>query len=1137
MKNITYTNYENPVAFLDFAKETLKQFFSQEEDNDNTLLFLLKNNLNFNFDEFKIQISNFEIEENSLSDSLLINLNQKIKAEQTATFGSGITFNILYQDKVINNFNLPFVSFPQMVSSSVFLINGLKKVFVPTLSKKFGLRINEGDNDSSMQIVPKYGSRINIKYNPFDHNLIISFYKHSMYWFIFVALIDENLNLHDIFSKLFPVKETTVELNSNFMSNINNLPICFDILATSFPNTNTFSEARMLLAQELKNNNQTTVKVYDIPTNQLKYFSYNTISTKLFKNNEMVEDLNLLFNNETLYDLINNKKHFLLGIHARKQLNECFGIDANVETITSDDIINSIKILIAKNTDTFYGKVHTILQDDTSVANRYLFSIGDLFVKNIQKILSEVSNNIKLKLVNLSRNTSITNLTTAEEISDMLQGIIRENINFQLLSFKFMYELNANSSIQFLDQVNLVAEILHTSKITYLSTEGISQEQATTNLRNIRPSLFGRICCLATPEGPHSGLVVYATHTAFVDKFGNLLSSYNEVNEGKIDVSKKVFLSSFVESLNEYCISEYQAKDQITNLLKEDILTCKSGNNILSVSKNEINLIEISPTQIFSFAVLLIPFLNHNDANRTTTAANMQKQSISIIYPEYRKVRSGIENQILSFSNYKLYSPVSGKVIFADNYSIQIEDNNNKVFNLVLEYLLTNQNSFIFQKTIVKPGQIITKGDLIITSSEDIEGDWCNGVNLRVAIMPFKGLNFEDSVVISDRCVKDQLLTSVTTKIFEISLLKTKIGSEFSTKQGVNISDTNLDKLDDSGIIKLNSHVYPHTVLVAKFVPRMNSLLGKITDKGLKKFFGNTLFDHKEDFLLSNMAGIVTDIQIIDAPGNDVIKKIVISISKLSDIEAGDKITGRYGNKMVVSAVLREDQMPYDEFGNRMDMIINPLGIPSRMNVGQIGECYASQLLEVLPQEHFTADLYSDFDLTALQQKMKENNLPIDGKYVLYNPDNCKPYGKKIVLGYMYINKLVHMVNEKIHYRSLGQRNSITLQPVGGKSNNGAQRFGEMENWGAESFGAADTILEKTQILSDNSVMKNKLLNSIIYNNGFFVGFDEKSFEVSDSFNLFLNYMKALNVKITLDYENNAENVKHDEFFSDVEEE
>jgi len=765
-----------------------------------------------------------------------------------------------------------------------------------------------------------------------------------------------------------------------------------------------------------------------------------------------------------------------------------------------EDMIDSIKYVIALHAgeDSFInnkGKEIPVRLDDIDhFGNRRIRTVGEL-----------VQNQVRVGLSRLERVVR-ERMTTQEPEAITPQSLI--NIRPIQASLKEFFGTSQLS--QFMDQPNPIAGLTHRRRLSALGPGGLSRERAGFEVRDVHPSHYGRMCPIETPEGPNIGLIGTLATYGRVNKFGFIETPYWKVENGVVKTNKAVYLTAAEE--DNFTIAQANAplKDDGTFQNKR-VLSRQNGGEVAFVSDKEIDYMDVSPKQICSVTTALIPFLEHDDANRALMGSNMQRQAVPLVKTEAPYVGTGMEENVARDSGEALISNISGTVeeVSGDEISVKEEGTNKKHRFEVLKFKRSNQATSWNQKPLVKVGTKVKPGDVLADGPSTQGGELALGKNLLVGYMPWDGYNFEDSIVISERLVKEDVLTSVHIAEHEIEARDTKLGEEEITRDIPNVAEEVLMDLDEMGIVRIGAEVSPGDYLVGKVTPKGETELTP-EERLLRAIFGEKAREVRDTSLRvpHGERGKVIDVQILkrddgaDLPPG-VNQKVRVYVAIQRKIQVGDKLSGRHGNKGVISKILPIEDMPYMEDGTPLDIMLSPLGVPSRMNLGQILETHLGWAADqgwneykgqtkassgAKPGTLISTPVFDGADEDEIHEILRnvnpnrDGNLMVDenGKATLYDGRTGEAFDSKITVGYTYILKLIHLVDEKIHARSTGPYSMITQQPLGGKAQFGGQRFGEMEVWALEAYGASYALQELLTIKSDDTVGRVKVYESIV---------------------------------------------------------
>ena len=701
-------------------------------------------------------------------------------------------------------------------------------------------------------------------------------------------------------------------------------------------------------------------------------------------------------------------------------------------------------------------------------------------------------------------------------IQDRMSTSEKDNLTpAQLINFRpltaVVKEFFASSQLsQFMDQTNPLAELEHKRRLSALGPGGLTRERASYEVRDVHSSHYGRICPIQTPEGQNIGLINYLAGYARVNDLGFLVTPYAKVKNRKPTV-EIVWLDASEEEKHK--IAPATAPRDKNNHLSGPIVEARIKGIPSTCAVDEVDLIEISPGQFISLATSLIPFLRHDDANRTLMGSNMQRQALSPVRPTVPYVGTGAEEKVANDSGYILRAEGDGEVVYVDAERIKVKYGKATKEYELEKFKRSNYFTSISERPVVSSGDKLKKGD-ILTNGPSIDGGvLALGQNLLVAFMPFEGANFEDAIVLSERVVREDLFTSIHIEEFECDVRATKLGPEISSPDLPNVSEEKLKNLDEEGIVRIGAEVEAGDILVGKISPRGEAELTS-EERLLRAIFGEKARDVKDTSLTvpHGKRGRVIRVKIQSRDQSDkleagIIKRIKIEVASLRKVQTGDKLAGRHGNKGVISQVRKVEDMPYLEDGTPVDIILNPLGVASRMNLGQILETHLGWAASKLGYRAVVPAFDSATE-EEVREELKKAGLPEDGKVVLRDGRTGESFDGRVMVGQIYIMKLNHLVEDKVHMRSIGPYSLITQQPLGGKAQFGGQRFGEMEVWALEGYGARYTLQEMLTIKSDDVMGRSSAYEAIIR------GEPIKPPNIPAAFNVLVNELKALSLNV-----------------------
>ena len=907
-----------------------------------------------------------------------------------------------------------------------------------------------------------------------------------------------------------------------------------------------------------------------------------------------------------------DSKRYDLGTVGRYMLNRKLNMDEDLKQrlITPETLIRVIMQLI----DIKNGS--SGVDDIDHLGNRRVRCVGELLL-----------NQIRIGLVRTER--------AARErmgIYDLETTMPHNLINSKLISSVVRDFFGRSQLSQFMDQTNPLAELTHKRRLSALGPGGLNRERAGFEVRDVHYSHYGRVCPIETPEGPNIGLISSLSTFGRINEFGFIETPYRRVENGKV-TDKVEYLSADVEDM--YIIAQANSRIDGRGYLAEDKVFSRFKDNFLQASPKEVQYMDVSPRQLVSVATGIIPFLEHDDANRALMGSNMQRQAVPLLNTEAPLIATGVEHKLAKDSGACVVAKNSGTVTYVSGDEIIISGQSYKL----RKFERSNANTCINQRPIVKMGQKVKEGDIVADGPATKFGELSLGRNVLVAFMPWRGYNFEDAILLSEKLVREDTYTSVHIEEFEIEARDTRLGNEEITRDIPNVSEEALKNLDENGIVRIGAEVEPGDILVGKVTPKSETELSP-EEKLLRAIFGEKAGDVKDASLIlpPGVEGIVVDVRIfsrrearsrtkeekaqefkeIEAVENTyeaqiqrvkdekykklhrllvgqklasgildeksgrvmvaqgrtikvkdlkrivekadldniklannpnleqelgrmirlldtqieelmyemdreverikrgdelppgVLKKVKVYIASKRKISVGDKMAGRHGNKGVVARIMAEEDMPFLEDGTPVEIVLNPLGVPSRMNVGQILETHLGWAAKVLGL-YIESPIFDGAKESEIKQEMKKAGLPEDGKVFLRDGLNGRPFDQKVTIGYIYMMKLAHMVDDKIHARSIGPYSLVTQQPLGGKAQFGGQRFGEMEVWALEAYGAAYTLQELLTVKSDDVLGRAKIYESIVKGEAcHYTGTPE-------SFNVLIKELQSLGLDVRLE--------------------
>ena len=812
------------------------------------------------------------------------------------------------------------------------------------------------------------------------------------------------------------------------------------------------------------------------------------------------KDLESMFFSPRRYDL---------GRVGRYKLNKKFDYDEpkKTHTLDRDDVVATMSFLVR----VYIGEGN--IDDIDHLGNRRVRSVGEL-----------LTNHLKVAFTRMER-------IAKERMSLKEADTIRPQ---DLISIKpivaTIKEFFGSSQLsQFMDQVNPLAELTHKRRLNALGPGGLSRDRAGFEVRDVHYTHYGRMCPIETPEGPNIGLIVSLANYTTVNEYGFLETPYRKVEDGV--VTRKIEYLSAIEEEN-FFIAQAGAAIDASGKLPEHLMAVRKGGDYISAGPELIQYMDVSPKQIISVSASLIPFLEHDDANRALMGSNMQRQAVPLIQPEPPRVGTGMEGKTAYDSGVLVLADRAGTVVHVTSREVRVRpdhgngdgsagrspqarfDDGVDVYDLV-KYQRTNQDTCFSQKPIVKVGQRVAAGAVLADGPATYLGELALGRNVVVAFMPWNGYNYEDAILISSKVVKEDVFTSIHIKEFSVDVRETKLGPEKITCDIPNTTEHAFDQLDEEGVVRIGAHVPDSAILVGKVTPKSE------TDstpefKLLNSIFGEKAKEVRDTSLRvpHGVEGTVIDVQRLRRtdgdelnPGVEEVVKVLVATKR--KLQEGDKMAGRHGNKGVIARILPEEDMPYMADGTPVDIVLNPLGVPSRMNLGQIMETELGWAAERL-HEWYATPVFQSATNQMIADKLREAGLPETSKITLYDGLTGEPFENPVTVGVIYMMKLLHLVDDKMHSRSTGPYSLVTQQPLGGKAQFGGQRLGEMEVWALEAYGAANTLQELLTVKSDDMTGRAKIYEGIVKGEVF------QPSGVPESFNVLVQELRGLTLDISI---------------------
>jgi DNA-directed RNA polymerase subunit beta len=805
-------------------------------------------------------------------------------------------------------------------------------------------------------------------------------------------------------------------------------------------------------------------------------------------------DLATADNARSLIQAMFSAERYDLGEVGRYKFIQRLGLakDRKDRILSAADIVAVMREIIRLN-----NSGSSVADDIDHLGNRRVRGVGELLQNKLRVGVSRMVRIIRDRMSTLDPET----LTPAQLINARpFMASVKEFFTSSQLS-------------QFMDQVNPLSELEHKRRLSAMGPGGLQRERAGFEVRDVHPSHYGRICPIQTPEGPNIGLVGHLASYARLNDLGLIETPYIKVKDGRM-TGEVLYLDASAEV--KHNIAHAGTPLDSHGMIIGEEAEARVRGNPSSIRREEVDFIDVSPQQCISIATSLIPFLEHDDANRAMMGSNMQRQAVPCIRARAPVVGTGVEVRAARDSGRVILAEDDGVVDAVDGRGITIKEKNGKTKTYpFVSFLRTNAFTAIRQQSVVARGAAVKKGDVLADSSSTENGELALGQNIRVAFLSWFGANYEDAIIISEKLLKEDRYTSIHIEDFTCDVRDTKLGPEVTTPDIPNVGEEKLKNLDEDGVVRIGAEVRSGDILVGKITPKGESDLTP-EEKLLRAIFGEKAREVKDTSLrlAHGKRGRIVAVREFSRERGDkleagVIKRIQVDVAQLRKVSVGDKLAGRHGNKGVIAKILPEEDMPYLEDGTPVEMILNPMGVASRMNLGQIYETHLGWAAERLGY-HARTPALAGYTEEEIKAELKRSGLPEDGKVWLYDGRTGDRFMHKVTVGTMYVLKLNHLVEDKIHMRSIGPYSLITQQPLGGKAQFGGQRFGEMEVWALEGYGASHTLQEMLTIKSDDVLGRAATYEAVI--NGERI----KSPNIPASFNVLVNELKALALDVSL---------------------
>lgn len=941
------------------------------------------------------------------------------------------------------------LDFPLMTAHGTFVINGVERVIVPQLARSFGIMFTathlKGQKYFGAKIIPSRGAWIEIESEQ-DGVVYVRIDKKRKF---------PVSSLLRIFSQ-----GDDAEIIKALPEKIRNNPYI----------KNTFAK------DSAKSRADSFIEVYS----KLREGDLATAETA-----------------ETFLKGLFGEEKYDLSLVGRFRFNKRFGKDTGekslkARTLSFEDIVTIVTHILE------LSETPDAVEDDIDhLGSRRVRSVGEMLQQKLRMGMAQIKRNVQDRMSTVDTETTMP-----------MQFITTRPLQARLKEF-----FTTNQLSQFMGQENILSEIEHLRNMSALGPGGLTRERAGYEVRDVHTSHYGRVCPIQTPEGSNIGLILRLSSYARINDLGIIEAPYAKVKNGKI-TDEIVYLNAFDEE--NYKIAHAATKYNEGGRIETDMVEARVHGSPTVISREEVDFIDVAPYQAYSIATSMIPFLEHDDANRALMGSNMQKQATPCIVPEAPLVVTGIEKSAAKYSGRLIYSPENGEIVAVDARRIVVKDSTGKEHSYKLvNFSQSNQFTILHQRPVVELGQKVKKGELLADTSTSVGGEISIGQNVMVAFLSWAGANYEDAIVISERLVKNSKFTSIHIEEFVCDVRDTKLGPEVTTPDIPNVSETKLRNLDAEGVVRIGAEVVPNDILVGKITPKGETELTP-EERLLRSIFGEKARDVKDSSLRMEHGkrGRIVGVKVFSREHGDklesgIIKRIYVEVAQLRPILVGDKLSGRHGNKGVISRILPEEDMPYMADGTPVDVVLTPLGVPSRMNLGQILEMHLGMAAHVQGYQAVTP-IFNSVTIDEIKSELEKAGLPASGQVKLFDGQTGEAFEQPIAVGFMYLLKLHHMVEDKIHMRSIGPYSLITQQPLGGRAQGGGQRFGEMEVWALEGYGASHILREILTIKSDDILGRAAAFDAIVR------GEDISQINLPASFNVLLAELRGLALDIEL---------------------
>ena len=1014
-----------------------------------------------------------------------------------------------------------FGDIPLMTDKATFVINGAERVVVSQLHRSPGITFNKelniqtGKDVFIGKIIPYKGTWLEFETDKNDILNVKIDRRKKVLLTVFLKAVDFFMTNAEIMNGFFDVKEVELaslyekykgdELDEILRIRLEGSFINEDILDEETGEFIAESEELIdnIVIEKIRENKLSSVKIWEVKPED-RIIANSLIHDNTKTNDEAVIEVfrklrpGDLVTVESARSLVKqmffNPQRYDLADVGRYKINKRLKQDVpeDVIVLTKEDVLQTIDY-VKKLVN---GEGFT--DDIDNLSNRRVRGVGELLSIQVKGGMLKMSKMVREKM-------------TVQDITTLTPQSL---LNTKPLNALILEFFGSGQLSQFMDQSNPLAELTHKRRISALGPGGLSRERAGFEVRDVHNSHYGRICPIETPEGPNIGLIGSLSTYGKVNKYGFIETPFVKIEDGKEEFNDIEYLGADEEE-GKFIAQADTLIDEDGNFLTDEVV-CRYGEERVNIDKSKVDLLDVSPKQLVSVSAGLIPFLEHDDANRALMGSNMQRQAVTLLKTQAPYVGTGLERKVAIDSGAVITSKASGKVTYVDANRITVTDKNGVEHNhRLLNFEKSNQSMCLHQKPIVDLDEKVKKGDIIADGPSTAGGDLALGKNILLAFMPWEGYNFEDGILISERLRKDDVFTSLHIEEFDIEARTTKLGDEEITREIPNVSEEALKNLDENGIIRIGAHVTPDDILVGKVTPKGESE-PPAEEKLLRAIFGEKAKDVRDTSLRlpHGVKGTVVDVLVLSKENGDDLKAGVnqlvrIYIAEKRKIMVGDKMSGRHGNKGVISRVLPIEDMPHLENGTPIDICLNPLGVPSRMNIGQVLEVHLGLAIGDM-DKYIATPVFDGASEEDVKDFLEDAGYSRTGKVKLIDGRTGEPFDNPVTVGRMYMLKLHHLVEDKMHARAIGPYSLVTQQPLGGKAQFGGQRLGEMEVWALEAYGASNILQEMLTVKSDDIGGRTKTYEAIVK------GQAMPEADAPESFRVLIKEFQSLGLDVTL---------------------